>query len=150
MRFHQTLAALLLAGCVCDGVHADETFDVRLSPGPRDASMKQSIAGHGTARVTLRGNRLTIAGNFSAFPSPATHAALHRGPAVALRGPAIRDLTVSSNTSGALTAELTLDAAELAALETGQLYIQIDTAAAPEGNIWGWLLPATVPMIRDR
>jgi hypothetical protein len=150
MRLRRTLVALLLAGCVCVGVHADESFDVRLSPAPRDASMKQSIAGHGTARVTLRGNRLTIAGNFSAFPSPATHAALHRGPAVALRGPAIRDLTVSSNTSGALTAELTLDATELVALEAGQLYIQIDTATAPEGNIWGWLLPATVPMIRDR
>ncbi len=150
MRLRQTLAALLLAGCVCVGVHADESFDVRLSPAPRDASMKQSIAGHGTARITLRGNRLTIAGNFSAFPSPATHAALHRGPAVALRGPSIRDLTVSSNTSGALTAELTLDAAELAALEAGQLYIQIDTATAPEGNVWGWLLPANAPLIRDR
>jgi hypothetical protein len=140
----------MLACCATAAARADETFDVRLSPAPRDASMKQSIAGHGTARVTLRGNRLTIAGNFSAFPSPATHAALHRGPAVALRGPAIRDLTVSSNTSGSLTAELTLDAAELAAFDAGQLYIQIDTAAAPEGNVWGWLLPANAPLIRDR
>lgn len=150
MRLRQVLAVWLLASCMSVGAHADESFDVRLSPAPRDASMKPSIAGHGTARVTLRGSRLTIAGNFSAFPSPATHATLHRGPAVALRGPAIRELTVSSNTSGALTAELTLDAAELAALEAGQLYIQIDTAAAPEGNVWGWLLPANAPLLRDR
>jgi CHRD domain len=150
MKLGQVLAVVLLAGCMSVSAHADESFDVRLSPAPRDASMKPSIAGHGTARVTLRGNRLTIAGNFSAFPSPATRAALHRGPAVALRGPAIRELTVSSNTSGALTAELTLDAAELAALEAGQLYIQIDTAAAPDGNVWGWLLPANAPLLRDR
>ncbi len=26
---------------------------------------------------------------------------------------------------------------ELAALETGQLYIQIDSELAPDGNIWG-------------
>lgn len=150
MRLVRTLLPALLAWFVTGGAIADETFDVRLSPTPRDASMKTQIAGHGTARITLRGMKLTIAGNFSAFPSPATRAALHRGPAVALRGPAIHDLTVSSSTSGALTAEIVLSADELAALEAGQLYIQIDSELAPEGNIWGWLLPAAVPMIRDR
>ena len=150
MRLVRTLLPALLACAVTGAVVADEAFDVRLSPTPRDASMKTQIAGHGSARVTVRGNKLTIAGNFAAFPSPATRAALHRGPAVALRGPAIHDLTVSSGTSGLLTAEVTLSPEELAALEAGQIYIQIDTELAPEGNIWGWLLPAAVPMIRDR
>jgi hypothetical protein len=27
------------------------------------------------------------------------------------------------------------------ALRAGQLYIQIDSESAPEGNLWGWLLP---------
>jgi hypothetical protein len=112
--------------------------------------MKTQIAGHGSARVALRGDRLSIAGNFAAFPSPATRAALHRGRAVALRGPVVHPLTVSSGTSGALSAEVTLSAEELTALAAGQLYIQIDTELAPEGNVWGWLLPAAVPMIRDQ
>lgn len=149
MKLGRALGVLLLIGCV-GAAHADETFDVRLSPAPRDASMKAQIAGHGTARVTLRGHDLTIEGEFAAFAAPATHAALHQGPAVALRGPAIRNLAVAPNTSGALTAEITLSDAELDALHAGQLYIQIGTALAPEGNVWGWLLPATVPMVRDR
>ena len=132
------------------GAHADERFEVRLAPAPRDASMKQAIAGHGTAEVTVTGNRVAIAGFFGGFPSPATGAALHRGPAIALRGPAIHALEVSGGTSGTLSAELTLGAEELAALNAGQLYIQIATATAPDGNVWGWLLPAAVPMIRDR
>jgi hypothetical protein len=135
---------------LCVAVEADETFDVRLSPAPRDASMKEAIAGHGTVRVALQGSRLTLTGRFAGFPSPATRAALRRGAAVALRGPAIRELTVSSGTSGTLTADLTLDAKELAALEAGQLYIEIATALAPDGNVWGWLLPAAAPVVRDR
>ena len=141
---------MLVALLACGAAQADERFEVRLAPAPRDASMKQAIAGHGTAEVTVDGNRLAISGTFAGFPSPAAGAALHRGPAVALRGPAIRALEVSGGTSGTLAAELVLGDEELAALNAGQLYIQIATAAAPDGNVWGWLLPAAVPVIRDR
>jgi hypothetical protein len=127
-----------------------ESFDVRLSPAPRDAAMRTTIAGSGTVEATLAGNELTIDGTYSGFVSPATHAAIHRGPAVGMRGPAVYELTVSRGTSGTLSGTFTLSDEALAALSAGQLYIQIAAEGAPDGNVWGWLLPAAVPMVRDR
>jgi hypothetical protein len=129
---------------------ADESFDVRLSPTPRDAAMRQSIAGEGSARVTLRGRELTVEGTFAGFVSPATRAELRAGNAVGVRGPALRELTVTASTSGTLRGAVTLDDAALAALEAGRLYIQIASESAPDGNVWGWLLPAAAPIVRDR
>jgi hypothetical protein len=57
---------------------------------------------------------------------------------------------VSPGTSGTLSGSFTLRAEELAALNAGQLYIQVASESAPDGNVWGWLLPSTVPIVRDR
>jgi CHRD domain len=141
------LVALLVAA---SPGRADESFDVRLAPAPRDASMKNVIAGHGTAHVMLAGRTLTISGTFEGFATPATRAELHRGVAVAVRGPAIRALTVSTATEGTLAAEITLTEEELGALNAGQLYVEIASQSAPEGNVLGWLLPASAPVVRDR
>ena len=154
MKLERALAVAMLAisatALTLPSSAADESFDVRLSPAPRDASMRTSIAGHGSVSVTLRGNRLTLSGTFEGFTSPATHAELHRGPAVAMRGPAIHELTVSTGTSGTLSGSFTLSADELAALNAAQLYLQVASESAPDGNIWGWLLPAAAPIVRDR
>jgi hypothetical protein len=127
-----------------------ESFDVRLSPAPRDAAMRATIAGSGAVKATLAGNDLTIEGTFSGFVSAATHASIHRGPAVGMRGPAVYQITVSRGTSGTLSGTVTLNDDVLGALKLGQLYIQIATEGAPNGNVWGWLLPAAVPIVRDR
>jgi hypothetical protein len=153
MKLERALAVVMLAisaAALAPPSAADESFDVRLSPAPRDAAMRKSIAGHGTASVTLSGNRLAINGTFAGFPAPATKAELRRGPAVAMRGPAIRVLTVSTGTSGTLSGAFTLSADELAALNAAQLYIQVASETAPDGNVWGWLLPAAAPIVRDR
>lgn len=153
MKLERALAVVMLtiaAGAMALPCAADETFAVRLSPAPRDASMRTTIAGKGSASVTLSGNRLTISGAFEGFTSPATHAELHRGPAVAMRGPAIHELTVSAGTNGTLSGAFTLSADELAALNAAQLYIQVASESAPDGNVWGWLLPAAAPIVRDR
>ena len=59
----------------------------------------------------------------------------------ALRGPAVLDLTVSKGTNGAISGSLELTPRQLEALEKGSLYIQLHSEKAPEGNLWGWLLP---------
>ena len=78
VRLRLALGAAMLACALAFAVHGDETFEVRLSSAPRDASMKHSIAGHGTVRVALLGSRLTLAGEFARFPSPATQATLRQ------------------------------------------------------------------------
>jgi len=149
LRILRTIFAAMLV-CLAFSAHADEAFDVRLAPAARDALIKDKIGGRGTARVQLHGNRLTIAGNFEGMPSAATRADLRSGAAVGVRGPAIREIAVTHATSGTLEAELTLDAAELRALNAGRLYIEIASELAPDGSVWGWLLPAAAPVIRDR
>jgi hypothetical protein len=129
---------------------ADESFDVRLSPAPRDAAMRKTIAGTGAARVTLTGAQLTITGTFAGFPAPATRAQLRQGPVVGARGPAIHELTVVKTTSGEFAGSFTLSTDALAALNAGQLYLQLASESAPDGNVWGWLLPAGVNIVRDR
>jgi hypothetical protein len=131
-------------------VHADDAFDVRLAPAARDALIKTKIGGRGTAHVTLRGKTLTISGTFEGMPGAASRAELRRGAAVGVRGPAIAELTASAATNGTLAGEIALDDAGLEAFNAGQLYIQIASELAPEGSVWGWLLPAVAPVIRDR
>lgn len=144
------LALAWLAILFASAIAADESLDVRLAPAPRDAAMRQAIAGQGSASVTLRGRELTVEGTFAGFVSPATRAELRAGSAVGVRGPALHVLTVSAGTSGTLRGSVTLDDAALAAFEAGRLYLQIASESAPDGNVWGWLLPAAAPVVRDR
>ena len=62
------------------------------------------------------------------------------GPAVGVRGPALRSLEVTNAADGALRGTLELTDEQIAALRAGRLYIQVDSAPAPDGNLWGWLL----------
>ena len=129
---------------------ADETVTVRLSPAPRDAAMRAQIAGHGVARVTLVGDTLTIDGTFEGLVTPATRAELRQGAAVGLRGPALAPLAVTRATSGSISGSLSLAPAARAAFEAGQLYLEIASESAPDGSVWGFILPASAPVVRDR
>jgi hypothetical protein len=44
--------------------------------------------------------------------------------------------------AGTLMGVIELSDDALAALAAGHLYIQLDSEGAPDGNLWGWLLPA--------
>ena len=46
--------------------------------------------------------------------------------------------------SGSFKAVVQLSAQQRQALEKNALYIQIHSEKAPEGNLWGWLLPQEV------
>jgi hypothetical protein len=142
--------AWLLGASVTAAALADEMLTVRLAPAPRDAAMRTLIAGEGAAQVTLAGSALTIAGSFAGLTTPATRAELRQGAAVAVRGPVLHELTVTRATSGSLSGSFTLTPAARAAFDAGQLYIQIASESAPDGSVWGWLLPANAPLVRDR
>ena len=120
---------------------AQQGFKVRLRPVPIEASTAANTIGAGEATAQLAGNKLTVRGNFAGLKGPATVARLHQGAVMGVRGPAIADLAVPSGTSGEFTVEVTLTAAQVERLRQGHVYLQIHSESAPDGNLWGWLLP---------
>ena len=118
-------------------------FRARLSTVPIDVAMQNVIAGRGSVTATLTGRTLTIAGDFADLKTPATSARIHHGPK-GIRGPAILDLTVSRGTSGTLSGTFELTPERIDQLKNSRLYVQVDSEKAPEGNLWGWLLPREV------
>jgi hypothetical protein len=132
-------ATILFVNCFA-GAQNGESFKARLSTVPVDASMLARVAGSGSLKAALTGNKLTITGTFQGLRSPATHASIHLGPK-GIRGPAVHDLTVSLATMGNVSGSLDLTPAEVADLKGSRFYVQIDSERAPEGNLWGWLLP---------
>ena len=119
------------------------TFVARLSPVPITVAMQETVSGRGAVTAVLAGNRLTIAGTFEGLRSPATVARVHLAPR-AMRGPAIADLTVSTGRTGTIKGAVDLTDRQREALEKSSIYIQIHSEKAPEGNLWGWLLPQEV------
>ena len=147
---HRRLAFLILAVGVAASIslHAAEVaqtakgqFRARLSAVPLDLAMQSRIAGRGSVKATLSGSTLTINGEFAELRTPATVARLHNG-VKGIRGPAVFELTVSKATSGTITGVVELTAAQIDELRNSRFYIQLHSEKAPDGNLWGWLLPS--------
>jgi CHRD domain len=146
MRPLQWLLIFIFATLAGSPATAQQTrsFKGRLSPVPIDASMLATIAGAGSVTAVLNGTKLTITGSFEGLRSPATIAQVHKGPARGVRGPVVADLAVAKSadpTSGTLSATLELTTIQIADLDKGRLYVQLHSEKAPDGNLWGWLLP---------
>ena len=121
-----------------------KTFKGRLSPVPIDVSMQATIAGSGSVSAVLTGTKLAVTGAFEGLRSPATTAQVHKSPTRGMRGPVVSELAVAKNsdpTTGSITGTLDLTPALLTDLEKGRLYVQLHSEKAPDGNLWGWLLP---------
>ena len=118
-------------------------FVARLSTVPITVAMQSTVSGRGSGSAVLTGNTIAIEGMFEGLRSPATVARVHLAPP-AVRGPAVIDLSVSQNTSGAFSGTAELTPRQVEALEANSLYIQIHSEEAPDGNLWGWLLPQEV------
>ena len=116
-----------------------EAFKARLSPVPV-ASTRDGVTGSGSATATLTGRSLSVRGTFDGMSSPATIAQIHLGPR-GVRGPVIFDLTVSKAANGTITGTFTLTPELVEAVKGSRFYIQIHSEKAPDGNLWGWLLP---------
>jgi hypothetical protein len=106
-----------------------------------DAAMKVNIAGSGLATATLAGNKLILKGTFEGLLSPATKAQLHRGSATGVRGPIVFEVNVDHAAAGNVSGSFDLSADQVESLRKGRFYIEIASEKAPDGNLWGWLLP---------
>jgi len=120
---------------------ADASFDFRLSPGPRMVGSRADSSGSGRVHADLRGDQLALEGQYQGLLGAPTAAQLFMGSAPGVRGPKISDLTISPAASGKISGAVRLNARQRAAFGKGGLYIEIDSATAPEGDLWGWVLP---------
>jgi hypothetical protein len=136
-------AFLSLTGAATLTAQQPKTYRARLSPVPIDVAMQATIAGSGSVTAVLTGVRLSITGSFDGLKSPATIAQIHKGPTRGVRGPNVLDLTVARTdaASGTITGSFDLSAIQIADLEKGRLYVQLHSEKAPDGNLFGWLLP---------
>jgi hypothetical protein len=135
------ILALLLSLAVSALAQSPETFKTRLAPVAMDAAMKSTIAGTGSATATLTGTKFTVNGTFEGLKSNATMAQIHQGTAPGVRGPKLLDLTVTKSLSGTLSGSFDLTPDQIESLKKGKWYVQIHSEKAPDGNLWGWLLP---------
>jgi hypothetical protein len=138
--------AFLLGACFLSvlpyaAAASSSTFHVRLSPGPRLVGTRADRSGSGSVTATLQGNTLTLQGSFNGLQAVPTGAHLHMGSLPGVRGPVIAILIVSQDTTGTLSGTVQLNSQQLAALRKGGLYIEIDSDKAPEGDLWGWIMP---------
>jgi CHRD domain len=116
------------------------SFRARLTPVPVESATASTITGSGVVTATVDGTRLSLSGTFAGMKSAATIAQMHLG-ARGVRGPVEFDLTVEKAASGALSGTANLNKSQLDSLRKGWFYVQIHAEKAPDGNLWGWLLP---------
>ena len=137
LRLAMAMLLLVSAGL---SAQTARTYKTRLAPLPVEATTAASLTGSGTATAVLTGTRLSVSGTFTGLQGPATLAQLHVAPR-GMRGPAILDLVVTRATAGTVSGELTLTAVQADHFARSRIYLQIHSEKAPEGNLWGWLLP---------
>jgi hypothetical protein len=118
-----------------------ENYKARLSPVPVENS-RAGITGVGSATATLTARSLAVRGTFEGMKSAATIAQIHLGPR-GVRGPVMFDLTVTKAApgAGAISGTFTLTPEQVEAVRSSRFYVQIHSENAPDGNLWGWLLP---------
>ena len=136
------LSALVLTLALVATQAAPGPMRARLSPLPNDLAMQDTIAGLGSATATLAGTALTIDGTYRGLRSPATSVRVFESPRPGLRGPLVGEFPSGGGTSGTFKGTLTLTREQAAAFATGRLYVQVQSEGAPDGNLWGWLMPS--------
>ena len=137
----RVIAVALCCFAFSTAAPAQEKFRVRLTMMPIEVATRARVTGSGSASAKLEGRRLSVSGSFAGMRGPATVARLHEGPALGVRGPAISDLKVTPAAKGELSGEVQLTAEQVESLRKRRLYIQIHSSSAPDGNLWGWLVP---------
>jgi hypothetical protein len=134
------LATIFLATAATPSFAAD-VYATRLTAVAYDGAMRANVQGDGHVSASLSGRMLTVTGDFSELPSAATSVKLYSGPGIGVPGPAIAELVLNGQNDGSVSGSASLSSAQLKALKQGHVYIQINSQKAPDGNLWGWLLP---------
>lgn len=139
LRMRPSRAWLMMAFFFAPLPAAAGQFAGDLDPVPHDISMRDNVVGTGSVSADLSGTALHVSGKFAGLSSPATAAKLKMGVAMGVPGEAIGELTATHAADGEISGTVTLDQKEIAALKRGALYVELDSAKAPDGNSWGWL-----------
>ncbi len=140
MKLGRKILLILVTGILffSSAIQAQEVFRARLSPMPTTPQTVTTILGEGQVILTLNGNSLSVAGNFTGMSSVATGAHIHNGPP-AQPGPVIHTLEVSQATNGNVGGELSLTDEQVEALRNNEFYIQIHSESNPPGELRGWV-----------
>ena len=150
-RFSFPVVAAFSAGILWFGLsgfaQAPQVYKARLGIVPISgaggrATIDESATVFATANATgtLTGTKLTVAGTFDGFKSPASIAQIRTGPAMGVRGPVAFELTVTKATKGTISGTFDLTPAQIDLLKNSRMYIQIHNVNTPEGALWGWFL----------
>lgn len=116
----------------------EEVYRARLSPMPTTPQTVNEILGEGEVILTLNGNSLSVQGNFSGMSSVASGAHVHNGPP-AQPGPVVHTLDITSAPSGEISGVLELTDAQVEALISNELYIQVHSENNAPGELRGWI-----------
>lgn len=137
------LAAFGLFVRGADAAPATGAYETVLGPTPINHTSRTSLTGDGAVAAALSGDTLTITGTFEGLSAPATDAHIMMGEGIGIPGDPILNLTAEQGVKGSIGGTFHLSRAQVAALRSGRLYIQVNsqTGPAPGGNLWGWLLP---------
>ena len=122
------------------GAKATPALRARLSGMPFDLAVAPTMVGVGAVTATLSGSRLSLTGSYEGLSSPATVARIHKAQR-GVRGPAILDLKVSGGAAGTLAGTFDLTPQQVQDVMNGRFCVQLHSEKAPDGNLWGWLLP---------
>jgi hypothetical protein len=138
------IVGLLVAGLAGSTLSVDaqsqKTFKTRLAPVPV-AAFNPNVVGSGTVTAILAGSRLSVNGTYDGLAGPATQARIFKSPKPGIRGDAILDLQVSGGTSGTISGQFDLTAAQVQEISASRYYVQLNSEKATDGNLWGWLMP---------
>ena len=132
-------ALLLATQVVCAAQGGGEIYRARLSVVPLDVAMQANVAGLGQVTATLNGNRLTVTGDASGLRRPRPRFRSIAGRR-AFPGRRSSQLTATKATNAMISGSLDLDPQQVEDLKGEQLYVQLNSERAPEGNLRGWLL----------
>ena len=159
MVTRRVLTSIVMAGIIwvwSDTTTAQSTAGATVAQGPTRAMGKpfsgrltaaaaRDVAPAPTAQfgmlyAVLDGKgKLAINGTFERLTAPATVAHFHHG-VDGQRGPSVATLTVTQGTRGVIRGDVMMTDADIAELQKGSFYVQIDTGTADEGEVRGWLL----------
>lgn len=145
MRIRQAaIVAIAFAGTLASLRASAETFSAELGWVPIGGAERTEVSGQGQASATLTNTRLAITGSFEGLPARVTAAKLHQGVAMGARGSGkvVADLRVTGDTRGTVAGDVRLTPEQVAALNAGQLYVQIysEKGVLPDHDtLFGWL-----------
>lgn len=143
------LLAAICCAAFCAPALAVEKYQTDIGPTPKNGRQGANVQGRGTVLATLDSNKFSVHGKFSGLSSPATEAHLYMGNVMGGTGPAIGDLSVAQAQNGDISGTFALTPDQVAALNSGRLYVMLNSQSAPKGNLWGWFQPAHVTVGPD-